>query len=540
MGGVLLYKKVPCYKSPIQLSSLNNWPIVNMDIGGRFFPVFLGLGTDSFLALQSDILERIEKYPDKMTDRINFNGRIDTLRSFVLPSIKIGKWKATEITVIEKAQQAEKARNLVQPVGEVGNRILEKTNLVLDFPHNRIWMIENLEGLREAGFNEKKMLKVPFELWKSGIILKVDTDRGRLRMLLSTNSTLTTIKSSLVKGETGIENEFGVQVYANTNFSIEGKNFGPFPVSSVVFPSEFDQFDAVLGMDFLSQHIIYIDYQNRAIYIGYAIKDICTALPVRYSSSKLPVIETVIGEKKRYLKLDTGANSQLNLNTHFLKSVKAKKSRPSTYTNIKNETFQTSSFLIPTFEFGELIFSPVEATEMKGEFSRSATLGKSHWTQDNYFGRFVLEKINLLLDFPHNKLWQIGSQEALERAGFDLNKMVKVPFELNEKGILIDVMTEMGKLRLSFDTGSTLTIVKPQSSEALFCKHENEHLPIYSCNKFQIGGHDFGQLNIYGWDVFPLEQNIDGVLGMNFIKDHIIYIDYPNKQLFINIHKTRS
>ena len=44
------------------------------------------------------------------------------------------------------------------------------------------------------------------------------------------------------------------------------------------------------------------------------------------------------------------------------------------------------------------------------------------------------------------------------------------------------------------------------------------------------------QLDLYIYDLIPQFGEINGILDMNFLKDHVVYIDYKDKFIYIGDH----
>lgn len=57
--------------------------------------------------------------------------------------------------------------------------------------------------------------------------------------------------------------------------------------------------------------------------------------------------------------------------------------------------------------------------------------------------------------------------------------------------------------------------------------------PSLSSDTFSIGGTNFGSKPLYFIDITEELDEIDGFLGMDFIKDHVIYIDFDHHILYI-------
>jgi hypothetical protein len=137
-------------------------------------------------------------------------------------------------------------------------------------------------------------------------------------------------------------------------------------------------------------------------------------------------------------------------------------------------------------------------------------------------GSPVLEKYNLLLDFPHAAIYASNDHLSLQNAGLLSKNLLTVPFTLHPDGIMLEVETDMKTYHLILDTGSTCTVLRKPH-------------PIFT-EKFCIMGHDFGKRSIKTIDL-NARFDFDGTLGMDFLCEYPVFIDYLNKRIFIDLQK---
>lgn len=94
--------------------------------------------------------------------------------------------------------------------------------------------------------------------------------------------------------------------------------------------------------------------------------------------------------------------------------------------------------------------------------------------------------------------------------------------------------SDIGELVLILDTGSTSTIVSeklyPVETEKIF---DCRGLLAFTSKRFSIRDRDFGPKNLYFMEIAKDLQEFDGVLGMDFIKDNVIYIDFTKSEIYI-------
>ena len=162
-----------------------------------------------------------------------------------------------------------------QRVGEIGLPLLKQNNLVLDFPHSTIIACNHRKKLKEIGYPVEEMIPVPFEIVEraGGILLNVLTDLGAIKLALSTGVTLNLIRSSLLQ-ENGAQRPVTIEMdgknwdqLQSSAFVIGGENWGSQNLYLQDFPSDIRDFNGAIGMDFLSKHILYLDFENQKVYI---------------------------------------------------------------------------------------------------------------------------------------------------------------------------------------------------------------------------------------------------------------------------------
>lgn len=119
------------------------------------------------------------------------------------------------------------------------------------------------------------MIPVPFEIVEraGGILLNVLTDLGAIKLALSTGVTLNLIRSSLLQ-ENGAQRPVTIEMdgknwdqLQSSAFVIGGENWGSQNLYLQDFPSDIRDFNGAIGMDFLSKHILYLDFENQKVYI---------------------------------------------------------------------------------------------------------------------------------------------------------------------------------------------------------------------------------------------------------------------------------
>jgi hypothetical protein len=72
------------------------------------------------------------------------------------------------------------------------------------------------------------------------------------------------------------------------------------------------------------------------------------------------------------------------------------------------------------------------------------------------------------------------------------------------------------------------------------CATDERGFSFFNTRKFSIGNNDFGSKNLFLYDIVPELQEIDGLLGMDFLKNHVVYIDYKSRTVYIQDNKVSA
>jgi len=278
---------------------------------------------------------------------------------------------------------------------------------------------------------------------------------------------------------------------------------------------------------------------------GFGIKSYHIQIPVKFGSASTPYADVEIEGKKYLLEFDLGSKFQLSLRKSFLeKIIKKEPHGIGEWKDINGNKYEAPSYLIPEMRIGDLILANVVVQEDDDDFIFNATM----WDGENkgrdivdkeqgVIGRPLLEKVNLLLDFGHSTIFASNDKNKLKKAGYCLDHMTKVPFELGRMGIILQVDTDIGIKRLSIDTGSSLNLIRSSLLKDHECQKGQYNIPFFITSKFIIGGEDFGSMCLHLHKITPELNELDGFLGAPFLESHVLYIDFPHKVVYIGNSK---
>ena len=130
-------------------------------------------------------------------------------QNFLIPKINIGPIKFKEIVLSEhiikdsyvfirseklKNQGIANKRQFID--GVIGLPLFTNFDCFFDFPHSQILIAINMNDLvKEAKCNFENFVQIPFNLDKEGVVLSVQTDIGKKRLLLDTGATQSVFKN---------------------------------------------------------------------------------------------------------------------------------------------------------------------------------------------------------------------------------------------------------------------------------------------------------------------------------------------------------
>ncbi len=236
----------------------SNLPTAEINIQGKSYSVLLNLSSIVPLTLNKKVLSSIQKKPHGTIQFKDINGNKIERATFLIPEITMGDLTFKNVVVAEADAM----------LGELGMPLLKKNNLMLDLPHSTIIACNSKDQLKKIGYILEDMVQVPFEMIEraGGVTFPVSTDRGMVRLALCTGSTFSLIKSLLVKENDTHRDELGSK-FTSSAFVIGERNWGRQELYLSEFP-DMEEMNGLIGMDFLSKHVVYIDFKNTMVYIG--------------------------------------------------------------------------------------------------------------------------------------------------------------------------------------------------------------------------------------------------------------------------------
>jgi hypothetical protein len=281
----------------------------------------------------------------------------------------------------------------------------------------------------------------------------------------------------------------------------------------------------------LAIEIVWEPFKRKTYYIP---------IPTKLSIGNIPLIEVDIQDTKYSLKMDLGSKFQLSLSKCILNQLNKKNAGMLLSRDMLGNAYETPAYLIPKIKIGDFSYVDILANEESDDF----VLNTIFWMDTNKskdpfedqtgtIGRGLLEKRNLLLDFYNSIVFISNDIKRLKKAGYHLEDFKKCFFDIGRTGLILTINTDMGEIRFSLDTGSTVSFIRPSFAPNFTSERKKYGLLFITTSIFEIAGKDFGNMNLYLQNITPELNEIDGILGMDFLKNHIVYIDYKDKVVYI-------
>ncbi|MGD0665104.1 MAG: hypothetical protein ABSA17_05175, partial [Rhabdochlamydiaceae bacterium] len=244
-------------------------PCFNVEIENNKLLFRLDLGSDGYISILDEFLLKIkDKTFFNTKSTCGLKGNIYTNDVYDIPKMKLGPITFSPMRLSkEDAQFNEETlfnfkRDPSLPViaGTIGWRIFNQTALLLDLGCSTIALCNSIETFKNQGYSVEKFTKVPMLDDRELIEFEIMTSKGPLRCVLDTGCTINFLNSNKVKGKT-----FSKIVRKEKNYKkissvkINDREFGPIEFCKIPIKLPF-HVDAILGMDFLTNHVVFIDF----------------------------------------------------------------------------------------------------------------------------------------------------------------------------------------------------------------------------------------------------------------------------------------
>lgn len=261
--------------------------------------------------------------------------------------------------------------------------------------------------------------------------------------------------------------------------------------------------------------------------------------PVEFiADSACPHFKITIENKCYHVLFDLGAKTPLTLNKKILEQINKTPDGTTSYGDIKGTRYEVLVYRIPEICIDNQIFRNVQTKEESIDFIKNSTAGSSEKQEmahddDGRIGRDLFSGKNLFFDFHNSTFIVTNDISRLKKVGYSLDKFTQVRFERTPKGYNLEIkIDDVGIKKFAIDTGASHSILC-SSSVATIPNTQKCGFPMLQTSRFIIGSKDFGNQELLILE-FPTHcTDIDGILGMDFLKEHVIYLDFTKMIAYI-------
>jgi hypothetical protein len=291
----LLLTKKDAYFIPLKIHGFDsgNIPYLDMKIESRIVTMKIDLGFEGAVSLPAGVIKELHlKDHIRRCSSYALSGKTYTSDVYRVKEVAIENMTFFPVPIEEANSELDddiqlrvKDKNPNNDQGTIGWRLFQRFNLLVDCKHSMVALCDGLETLEERGYPVSAFVVTPLLLDRGLIEFEAKTKLGALRCVLDSGSTLNMLNKDLENASSdhhlftsqntdqypllNPENDnllltFGFEkVCEMPVFSIGGKEFGPVTFNQIRSPMAIE---AIIGMEFFEDTLIFIDFAERKIY----------------------------------------------------------------------------------------------------------------------------------------------------------------------------------------------------------------------------------------------------------------------------------
>jgi len=266
---------------PIVKFSSTQAPCISVQIEDNTFLMELDLGLRGDLSITSSFINQISSKTFISTvPMYGFNGKEHLTHLYRIPKVKIGGMILIEPILQENSYQSRQESVITQngnppsprEPGRIGWELFHNVNLLLDIQNSRIAFCDSIETLKNHGYQIESFIKAPLLIERGLVELEAKTPIDLLRCVLDTGSTYNILNTEIEEAKSIEE-----VIWAPSNsleyssFKINETEFGPIIFHRIPIKLPI-QIDAILGMEFFENHLVFLDFSKKQVYFRKEIK----------------------------------------------------------------------------------------------------------------------------------------------------------------------------------------------------------------------------------------------------------------------------
>lgn len=491
----------------------DGFALTDLSIGNETYTMGLAIGTNYSMMLPEEVLKKHGKITDVNHVWTSSDGTCKTRPMYKMAQVKMDSWIGEDLD----AYSMEKEPCFV---GRLGGILGRKENALIDFPNNCIVFSQKSKQIK------KSWISLPLKKIEGGIIVTVDTDFGKKNLMIQTLCSQSIFAEHAVPKEKLLTKEGCWDGFPTVY--LEGLSFGKNhcePLRFAVCPYAMPEgCDGMLGMDFLRKNRIYIDFQEKLLWLE-PKQFLETIFDMKKSRADIVVFEDQIKNQPRSIFLDLGFECLLNAKKDLFDESSMIKEEEDRFTVSTGKSLDCLRYRLPFFQLGHIqMQQPTFYTSLKDILEM--IMFENPEELDLLVGCEILSYTNLFLDFKNRQIRMVNSAQKLLEEGLISPKCLKIPYQ-GDRRVSFTITTGWGDKKVFIDTGATFSSLRYTKEQK-----ESEYNGYTMSSVIKIGDRTFPKfdLNIVVQD----KPSSEGVLGMDFLAKHQIYIDSANHMIWID------
>jgi hypothetical protein len=268
-------------------------------------------------------------------------------------------------------------------------------------------------------------------------------------------------------------------------------------------------------------------------------KDIGYFIPIpftKFSSIQAPCLDVELDGQTFSMELDLGFQGDLTLDCDLLEKIHSKTFISTrAMIGIQGKRYQTNLYKIPMAQIGSTNFIQPILQSNSQQFTKDSVFvqqGTPSFQEPGRIGWQLFQNTPLLVDVLSGKIAICDSLQTLKAKGFPIETFAKTELLMDHGLLEFMAVTETGPLRCTLDTGASRNVLgasTDQSMQQMLFEPENA----LSFSSFIIDRQDFGPIAFTRAPI-KIPIPINAILGMQFFQNHLVFIDFWEKQIYFS------
>lgn len=268
------------------------------------------------------------------------------------------------------------------------------------------------------------------------------------------------------------------------------------------------------------------------------------SVPVaEFSSSELPCLNIEIGNQSCLALLDLGYRGTASVNKELLRKISEKSFiKTRTMYGFRGKEYQEDVYRVPEIKIGYVTIHHPSLQEENSQKKEDSIIvreeNKPCSRAQGKLGWELFRDTNLFLDLGNSKVAFCDGVEMLKKQGYPIETFTKVPLLLDRGLIEFEAIVDDRPIRCTLDTGATWNILHIENTEEKDLKEMAlDPQNLLKLETFRVGGKNFGPIPLHRFPI-KLPIQIEVMLGMEFFRAHLVFIDFWNNQIYFSSAKT--